>query len=149
MSAVAPVGQGPIDIDADEIDGGVSPHDIERKARFRAAAEHMRAVLRPVRRVGNFCPAAEQRLAVVRQRRQRLGRRIDAGLERTRVKAASSEPTMKASTPPASMQSDAQCSDPERPFVVGRRRRAEKRRNLRAASALPSTLPPVRARDRR
>src|SRR5438552_502674 len=76
--SVAPIREWPIGIDPDEIDRARSPYDVERETHLRASGEHMRAIFRPVGRVGNLRQSPENALHIGGKGGERYCRRIGA-----------------------------------------------------------------------
>ena len=76
--AVAPIRERPIGVHADEIDGGRTPDHVERETHFRAAIQHMRAILGPIGGIGDFCAGAERGFHIGCERGKRVGGGVDA-----------------------------------------------------------------------
>ena len=78
--AVAPVGERPVDVDADGVDVGRGPQRVEVEVDVaRAVGRLMAEVLRPVGGVGDLGAGAEHGLHVGGERRERGDERIGAG----------------------------------------------------------------------
>lgn len=80
VAAVAPVGQRPVDVDADGVDIGARPQRVEVEVDVaRAVGRVMAEVLRPVGSVGDFGGGAEDGFHIGGQIRQRRNEGIGAG----------------------------------------------------------------------